>query len=284
MKVLIDKNAGVCPGVERAIKQIEQSLGTGHNIVSLGPVLHNDRELQRLSFLGLKQAEGMEPEDLSAKKDSTFFIRTHGIPKEVQAKMDSLEVRYIDGTCSIVKRVQKLAERHYREGFQVIITGKPNHPEAIGINGYCSNKAVIVQDIEDFTGKKLGEKVLLISQTTFPQQKFIEIAEYLKKQIESLKIVDTTCKHINRRDRELAEFARSVDVVIMVGGRSSSNTGVLYNVCKAVNPNSYRIESEEELDPAWIKGCKKIGITGSASTPRWQLEKVKEFTSPTKGK
>ena len=279
MRILIDEFAGVCPGVDRAIRMIEEHLKSGP-VTALGSVIHNAYEVNRLSELGLKtrEQEILEQENgLKKVRSEKLFIRTHGVPKAYYEKLNREHADYVDGTCPIVKRLQRTVQRHYEEGYQIIIVGKAHHPEVMGLLGFCENKGVVIRGEEDFSRIDMDKKSVLISQTTISQKRFFEIRDRLLERMPQLKVLDTTCRHITRRHDVLAEFASNVDIVFVVGGKKSSNTGVLYDICHRVNPRSYRIQSAGEIHPEWLHRDDVVGITGGASTPKWQLELVRDY-------
>ena len=274
---MIDENAGVCPGVARAIQLVETKLAQEEPITSLGPVIHNYYEIERLKEKGLKVDSGENPEKPFLQKGSScYFVPSHGIPKAYSSRLEAENVDFIDGTCSIVKKVQKRIEDYYNKNYQIVIIGKKSHPEVIGLNGYCNNEALVVRDDDDIAKINADKKTVIFAQTTIGQDRFKDIVQKIKDKISDVKIVDTTCHYINKRNQNLADFAKSVDVVLMVGGSTSSNTGVLYSICYQQNRRSYRIESAGEVKPVWFQANDNIGITGSASTPLWQLELVRD--------
>lgn len=289
MQVIIDRDAGVCPGVERAIRIVEDALQENKSITALGPIIHNRYEIERLAQMGMHVREQSVLEKKDGFKDlrrEKLFIRTHGIPRRYYEKIAAEHLNFIDGTCPIVRRLQRLVERYYNNGYQIIIVGKAKHAEVIGLLGHCDDKGVVILDESDFDKIDTSKKSVLISQTTISQQKFLHIKEKIVSMLDDLEVIDTTCKHINKRHDLLAEFSKNVDVVLVVGGRTSSNTGVLYGICSQVNRRSYRIESAGEIRLDWFAKDDVVGITGGASTPKWQLELVRDFLqkySPLRG-
>ncbi|NIA28904.1 MAG: 4-hydroxy-3-methylbut-2-enyl diphosphate reductase [Actinobacteria bacterium] len=289
MQVIIDKNAGVCPGVDRAIHIIEDVLEENRSITALGPIIHNRYEIDRLSQLGMKTREQSTLEkndEFEPLRKEKLFIRTHGIPKRNYEKLKAEHLNVIDGTCPIVRRLQKRVEHYYENGYQIVIVGKAKHPEVIGLLGHCDDTGIVILDEFDFDKIDFSKKSVLVSQTTISQQKFFEIKEKLSPLMNDLEIVDTTCKHINKRHDHLMEFSKNVDVVLVVGGKTSSNTGVLYEICSQANSRSYRIESAGEIRLNWFHEEDIVGITGGTSTPNWQLELVRDYLqkySPLRG-
>jgi 4-hydroxy-3-methylbut-2-enyl diphosphate reductase len=247
-------------------------------LLALGPLIHNERELERLGEIGLETIEQdsvERPQKLRDLKDRTLFIRTHGLSPHIREKLQRAGAVLIDGTCPRVRRVQELIEQHYSQGFQILIVGKAEHPEVLGLLGHCDQLGVVLEKESDLTGIDYGRPSLLIAQTTVNPAQFQKWKQMLSERIEHLIDVDTTCPQINARHEKLRAFAASVDVLLMVGGSKSSNTGVLFEICKAVNPRSYRIERPENISDSWLLGAYLVGVTGSASTPYWQLKDVK---------
>jgi 4-hydroxy-3-methylbut-2-enyl diphosphate reductase len=277
MKVLIDPRSGFCGGVRRVVKMAEQHMAeTGEPLVSLGDVIHNEVEISRLARMGLT---GTSHEILNGAPNGTrqLLIRAHGEPPETYDKAKQLGIEIIDGTCPVVTRSQDIARTHYLSGEQVVIIGKPYHPETVGIKGHCDNHAVVVYNREDVQNLDPSRKTFVLAQTTVSAAWFSERVEWVKARCDTVEVQveNTLCRFVVGRDRDLKLFAMDVDVCIMVGGTKSSNTIVLYNVCKEVNPRSYMVVTEEEIDFDWFSAEDTIGVTGSASTPHWLLERVR---------
>jgi len=280
MRVVIDKHAGPCPGVKRAIRMAEENLTESNSLYALGPIIHNELELDRLRKKGLDvldQAKIESDNNIEKIRDKKLFIRSHGISPQLQSQLTDNHAQLIDATCGKVKRVQNIIQKYYNNGYQVIIAGKKGHPEVVGLSGYCDNKGIVFSDVSEIDKIDQFKKTVLVSQTTLSRTKFYEIRDRLSSLIENLEIINTICRHINRRHEHMARFAGSVDVLLMIGGKKSSNTGVLFDICKTQNSSSYRIESQAEIDKKWFKTDDLVGITGSASTPVWQLEEVSTF-------
>jgi 4-hydroxy-3-methylbut-2-enyl diphosphate reductase len=250
---------------------------TGEQLVSLGDIIHNEVEIARLEKQGLSS---VEHEVLTAEaRPKKVLIRAHGEPPETYARAKEMGVELIDGTCPVVTRSQDIARKHYQAGEQVVIIGKPYHPETIGIKGHCDNKAFVVYERDDVKQLDPTQKVFVLTQTTVSREWFDERVEWIKEYASSVEVQveNTLCRFVVGRDRDLETFAKQVDVIIMVGGTKSSNTKALFGVCKEVNDRAYLIVTEEEIDLSWFKDSDVVGITGSASTPHWLLEKVRDF-------
>ena len=277
MKVLVDPRAGFCGGVRRVVKMAEQVMDdTGQPLVSLGDIIHNEVEIARLSKRGLSSTVHEEIARDSGPKQ--VLIRAHGEPPETYRKAKEMGVELIDGTCPVVTRSQDIARKHYEAGEQVVIIGKPYHPETIGIKGHCDNKALVVYEREDIQQLDPTKKVFILAQTTVPREWFEERIEWIKEYAGNVEVQveNTLCRFVVGRDRDLEKFATQVDVIIMVGGTKSSNTKALFKVCQKVNERAYLIVTEAEIKPKWFQPDDTVGVTGSASTPHWLLEKVRD--------
>lgn len=274
MKVVIDPEAGLCTGVKRAIRKAEEELAKSKEVFSVGQIIHNRLEVERLERMGLRIVSDDKLEELRGKR---LLTRTHGMPRGFFQEAKAHWVQIIDITCPIVRRSQRLVEEYFNEGYQIIIVGKRGHPEVIGLQGYCGGKAIVALSREEIQGVDFNQKTLLLAQTTISPEDFCLIREYLERRMASLEVVNTTCREINNRYRRLIHFAREKDVMIIVGGRNSSNTKLLFDLCRSVNPNSYWVESSGELNPNWFRGVQTIGISGGASTPYWQLEQIRNI-------
>ncbi len=280
MKIVIDPQAGFCPGVRRAIAEVETRLQRGESLTVLGSLIHNQREIDRLAGLGLttvSQDSAQHPQVLATLKGRELFIRTHGIGSALRDYLLESGFDIIDGTCPTVKRVQKLAAEHHRLGEQIIIIGKKDHPEVAGILGHCENMGIVVTGEEDLAAIDPGRETLVVAQTTIGAEEFNRLSGLIAGLLPRVTFMDTTCPFITRRYHQIAAFAVQVDLLIFIGGRESANSKVLFEICRQKNPRSYRIESPVELDPAWIRPEDMIGITGGASTPQWQFEEIRDL-------
>lgn len=279
MKVLIDPRAGFCGGVKRVVRMAEQHMSeTGEPLVSLGDVIHNEVEIGRLGNLGLSSADH-DLLDGKITKNRKVLIRAHGEPPETFERAAREGVELIDGTCPVVTRSQNIARAHYLNGEQVAICGKPYHPETIGILGHCDHQAFVVYDRADVDKLDPHKKTFVLAQTTVSSSWFDERIQWIRERCAGaeVKVENTLCRFVVGRDRDLVKFAKDVDVVIMVGGTKSSNTRVLYQVCRNVNSRSFLVVTEKDIDLNWFKPNDTVGITGSASTPHWLLQRVKAF-------
>ncbi len=278
MKVLIDPRAGFCGGVRRVVKMAEKEMSTtGEQLVSLGDIIHNEVEISRLYEMGLSSA-GHDVIS-SENRPQKLLIRAHGEPPETYDKAKAAGVEIIDGTCPVVTRSQNIARTHYLNGDQVVIIGKPHHPETIGIVGHCDNKAFVVYDRDDLKKLDASAKTFVLCQTTVSREWFEERIGWIEEYCSNVEVQveNTLCRFVVGRDNDLMKFATEVDVIVMVGGTKSSNTKVLFGVCKEVNDRSYSVVTEDEIDFDWFRPDDVVGVTGSASTPHWLLERVRNY-------
>lgn len=270
MEIIIADKAGFCFGVKRAIDMAEEA-GEQEGIACLGPLIHNQQEMARLAKLGV-----VVKEKKNIAENDTVLLRTHGIAPEIFAELNSLDCKVIDATCPYVKKAQKAAHDAQEEGYQVIILGDKTHAEVQGIKAWTGNEALVVASYKELQETDLPEKVALIAQTTEKEERFAEIEEYIKKQRQDIKIINTICQATRQRQEAAYNLAGQVDLMIIVGGKHSSNTRKLWEVCSKAKIPCYHIEEAGELEPCWFVNINKVGITAGASTPAWIIEEVKD--------
>ena len=280
MQIVIDPKSKPCPGVERAISIVEEAAGRGEKLFSIGKLIHNSKEVDRLKDIGLEVIEkkSLLKKNFQKKSSGTgFLIRAHGeIPENItEAKKAGMVV--VDATCPIVQHSQEVIEQHVREGWSVIIVGKPEHPEVKGLLARAKGYGIVISNLHEIDSVDTSKRYILLAQSTIDKNLFDKIRVALNKKISNLKIFDTTCRFISNRIGEVQEFVKDFDLVLFVGGKDSSNLGLLYKSAKKIVNNCHRIEEPEEIDPEWLKDVEKIGIAGGASTPRWQMEDVRLF-------
>jgi 4-hydroxy-3-methylbut-2-en-1-yl diphosphate reductase len=285
VNVSIDKSSGFCWGVVRTIDIAEQELGESKDLYSLGDVIHNPTEIQRLAEKGLKTVSVGEMEKA---KGGTILIRAHGEPPSTYKRAQELGITIIDATCPVVTKVQERIRRFYTDGYQVVIFGKKEHAEVIGLVGQTNGEAVVIKSLGEIEKVMLDRKTVLFSQTTMDKSTFHQLKEELQKRIKDLVVgsiedeaiefhaKDTICGQVSGRDKKIREFAASNDIVLFVAGRNSSNGKVLHEIAKEANPRTYFIEDDLELQDAWFAGVQNVGITGATSTPQWLMLKVKK--------
>ena len=283
MIVTIEPKAKPCPGVERAIALVEDNLRRGEKIFSVGNLIHNRREVERLEKLGLQMLTNEELHQCTAKKmpsEAGFLVRCHGETNVTLDKAKSCGLYILDATCPIVKHSQEVVDQHVRDGWGIIIAaGRTDHPEVVGLLDRTGGNGMVVTSKEDAEKMDFEDRSLLLAQTTVNPGLFSDIRRILSKRLNGLKIVDTTCRFIKNRQKDIESFSAEQDMIVMVGGKDSANCHLLFDVSKRLNKNSYWIEGTNALDKSWFNGAEKIGITGGASTPRWQLEEIRSYIS-----
>ena len=284
MLVVIDDNAGFCFGVVKAIAAAEEHLQGSHSLYCLGDIVHNNEEVQRLKNLGLLVIEHKDMQNLSGAK---VLIRAHGEPPSTYEMARQQGISLIDATCPIVLALQKKIREGYESmrtvGGQVVIFGKQGHAEVIGLNGQTQNTAIIVSNPDDIDAIDFNRPIRLYSQTTKSREEYNRLIANIEERIKQsgdekadFVAYNTICSRVANRATQLEEFAKGVDLLLFVSGVNSSNGHYLYEYCRKVHPNVKMITSPNELDPEWIKGVERIGITGATSTPRWLMEQVRE--------
>ncbi len=284
MNVTIDKNAGFCWGVVRTIEIAEEEMQQSPELYSLGAVIHNPMEVERLEQQGLHI---VKHEDFPRLEGKSVLIRAHGEPPSTYQLARKHNVTLIDATCPVVTKVQERIRRFYDRGYQVVIFGKKDHAEVIGLVGHTNGDAIVIKSVEEISSVDLNRKTVLFSQTTMDKATFYEIAGKLKEKIAELEVgtfeesaidfhaKDTICGQVSGRDKKLREFALQNDVMVFVAGKNSSNGKVLFEICRSANPNTYFVEQEGEVQKEWFTDDMNVGISGATSTPQWVMEEVK---------
>ncbi|MGE5679548.1 MAG: 4-hydroxy-3-methylbut-2-enyl diphosphate reductase [Bacillota bacterium] len=288
MEVRIDSSAGFCWGVVRAIDFAEKELSNTEKLYSLGDIIHNAEEVKRLNELGLETISVGDFAKL--KPGSRVLIRAHGEPPSTYIEALRYGIEIVDATCPVVTKVQERIRKFCNNGFQVVIYGKKDHAEVIGLRGVTNDKAIIVHSVEEAVAMTdFRVPTVLFSQTTMDRETFAKIAEALRERISELYIgsieesavefhaKNTICGQVSGRDKKLREFARSNDVIIFAAGKKSSNGKVLFDIAKQENPNTYFIENANDIEDEWLRGAAKVGITGATSTPQWLMSEIKNF-------
>ena len=280
MRVTIDENSGFCFGVVRAIGEAEAALERLGEVCSLGDIVHNRVEVQRLEALGMRT---VTHDDIASLGGATLLIRAHGEPPRTYQLSEKLGVNLIDATCPVVARLQRRVRDAYDRmqavGGSVVLLGKRGHAEVVGLTGQVDDDVTVVESVADLDLIDFTRPIYFLSQTTQSIELFNLLGDEIKRRardVESVVIDDTICRRVAGREQSLAEFSRSVDVVIFVSGRKSSNGRVLCDVCRRANERCYMVEEASELQAEWFEGAESVGICGATSTPRWLMEQVAE--------
>lgn len=269
MKTKRANNYGFCFGVKRAIRLAEQN----HNAITIGPLIHNQKEIDRLKFdFGVS----VETDIGNIKNNSKVIIRTHGIPKDDLQILKNANNNVVDATCPYVKKPQQICEQMSKEGYEIVIFGDKEHPEIKGVASYCTTNYQIILDKSDIVGLNTHSKVAVISQTTKNVKAFLEIVHFLVETCYEVRVFNTICNATFDNQKSAEILAKEVDIMIVVGGKQSSNTKQLLNISSKFCKDSYCIEDENELNDEWFVGKTLCGITAGASTPDWIIDKVEQ--------
>lgn len=279
MRVEIDNESGFCFGVVRAINEAERALKMG-TVASLGDIVHNRMEVQRLEKLGLRT---ISHEDMPAIAGGCMLVRAHGEPPTTYDKAREYNIEIVDATCPVVAALQRKVKEAYRKmqemGGTVVIFGKRGHAEVVGLAGQVNGDVVVVEDEADLSQIDFSHPIYFLSQTTQSVEQFHALAKIMEGQLPSPQMLttdDTICRRVSSREAHLREFALRHDVVIFVCGRKSSNGKVLYNICRQANERTFNIEEAGELQREWFEGAESVGICGATSTPKWLMESIAE--------
>ncbi|MDE6026477.1 MAG: 4-hydroxy-3-methylbut-2-enyl diphosphate reductase [Muribaculaceae bacterium] len=284
----IDENSGFCFGVVTAIDKAEAELERSGSLYCLGDIVHNASEVERLRLRGL---DTITHSDLKGLHDATVLLRAHGEPPTTYETARKNNITVIDATCPVVLQLQKRIKTAYDESLKklnageisqmplILIYGKEGHAEVNGLVGQTDGEAKVIQKMEDLDGLDLSRDILLYSQTTKSLDGFRQIVAEIKKRKSSgdFKYFDTICRQVANRLDALREFASSHDAVVFVCGAKSSNGKVLFEECRKVNPRTYLVSDESDLNMQSLQGAERIGICGATSTPRWLMQRIAEI-------
>ena len=277
MNVILAKNAGFCFGVKRAVDTVYEQLGANHPIYTFGPIIHNEEVVRDLEERGVTVINDIE--ELEQKAPGTVIIRAHGVEKGVCEEIRRRGFSIIDATCPFVLKIHRLVERYSGEGCQIVIVGNEDHPEVKGIRSWseaaCTRVIASREDALSFTADR-GKKVCIVSQTTFNYNKFQELVEIIKEKGYDIIVLNTICNATEERQTEARAVAKQVDAMIVIGGRNSSNTQKLFEICKNECKNTYYIQTVKDLDLAKLESVDNVGITAGASTPNKIIEEVQK--------
>ena len=270
-EVELAKTAGFCFGVKRAVELVYQEAEAGQKVCTYGPIIHNEEVVADLEKKGVRVIHKPEEEN-----DGTVIIRSHGVSKDIYDAFENRGGNVVDATCPFVKKIHKIVKEQSSEGRKILVIGNPNHPEVEGIVGWSENGAVVIEDEKQAQEFSAGEdeKLCIVAQTTFNYKKFKELVEIISKKGYNIDIRNTICNATEERQTEARAIASKADAMIVIGGRSSSNTRKLYEICKSECEDTYYIQTLRDLDLYKFnsEGC--IGITAGASTPNNLIEEV----------
>jgi (E)-4-hydroxy-3-methyl-but-2-enyl pyrophosphate reductase len=265
-EVLKPGNMGFCFGVRRAVEMVLAQLKTASSpVYTLGPIIHNPQMVMLLKQKGVIPVENIE-----AISSGTVVFRTHGVRREEEEYVKQRGLKAVDATCPFVKRVRQRAIYLRNHGYTVVIVGDENHPEVKSVLSYIDNDGIVLQSPASIQSKKVG----VVSQTTLDRDTFLDVVGGLIEGPDELRVYNTICESTAVRQHDAVALAGKVDVMLIVGGKNSSNTTKLYDTVRKAQPNTYHIETEGDIDPRWFTRARKVGITGGASTPDFIIDLV----------
>ena len=275
MKVIKAKTAGFCFGVKRAVDTVyEQADTCGGPIYTYGPIIHNEEVVKDLESRGVSVIRSEE--ELEGITEGTVIIRSHGVEKRICDKLLDKGIRIVDATCPFVKKIHNIVAKESAEGKYILIIGNPDHPEVIGIRGWAGSNVSVIQNADDIEKVDFGKnkKICVVSQTTFNYNKFQDLVEIIKKKSYDISVLNTICNATKERQTEARSIAESVDAMIVIGDKHSSNTQKLYEICRNACNNTYYIQTLDDLDLNQLGSVETVGITAGASTPNNIIEEV----------
>ncbi|MBR2950428.1 MAG: 4-hydroxy-3-methylbut-2-enyl diphosphate reductase [Lachnospiraceae bacterium] len=277
MEVIVAKSAGFCFGVKRAVDKVYELTEGNDCIYTYGPIIHNEQVVQDLEEKGVSVIE--DTEELSSIKEATVVIRSHGVSKQVQELIEQEGRSCVDATCPFVKRIHKIVEKESKAGKQILIIGNAGHPEVEGIMGWSVGVTKVAETKEEIESVAFDKdkEVCIVSQTTFNYNKFKELVEIFSKRGYDISVVNTICNATEERQTEAREIAAKVDAMIIIGGKHSSNTRKLYEICSRECANTYFIQTLDDLHLELPKSVRLVGITAGASTPNKIIEEVQNY-------
>ncbi len=272
MEVILAKTAGFCFGVKRAVDRVyEEAEHADGPVFTCGPIVHNEEVVADLASKGVQI---LNEEEIPEKGEGTVILRSHGVTREVQEKLERAGFRVVDAVCPFVKRIHRIVEEASSKGQTVIVVGDPDHPEVKGICGWSRTPVYVVQTPEEVENLPDLKDVTIVSQTTFNPKKFQELVEKITERGYNNTVVNTICNATRERQIEARQIAANVDAMVVIGGRHSSNTQKLYDICMDVCPDTYYIQTLVDLRKQSFAPVRSVGITAGASTPNKIIQEV----------
>ncbi len=279
MEIIVAESAGFCFGVKRAVETVYSEIESGGKIYTFGPIIHNAHVVSDLEEKGVTVIDDIEK--IKHLDSGTIIIRSHGVSKETYAILEESNLKVVDATCPFVKKIHRIVERDSALGKHIVVTGSRNHPEVMGIIGWCSpdNPATVLETQEEAYDYAPGDDrdITVVSQTTFTQGKFKELVEILRKKGYNIHIVNTICDATARRQEEAQKIASAVDMMIVIGDSKSSNTQKLYEICSRECKNTMYVQTKDNLETGSSRSLQRVGITAGASTPSKIIEEVQKY-------
>ena len=280
MNVKLAKSAGFCFGVKRAVDTVNSEIAkaTNKKIYTYGPIIHNEEVVKEFKAQGVDVIE--EGMDLSGIQPGTVIIRSHGVSREVQNNLMNSGFDVVDATCPFVKKIHRLVDEHSAAGYYVLVVGNPTHPEVEGIVGWINGDdyKVISNDSDlSFLENVKERKICMVSQTTYNHRKFQDLVEIITEKGYDILVLNTICNATEERQVEASEISKEVDAMIVIGGKKSSNTQKLFEICKRECEDTYYIQTKDDLDLSVLQSIDNVGITAGASTPNKIIEEVQQY-------
>ncbi len=276
MEVIVAKTAGFCFGVEKAVEKVYEQIKKqdGRPIYTYGPIIHNEEVVKDLESKGVRVIE--TEEELGRLKEGVVIIRSHGVGKHIYDLLEKNQIEIIDATCPFVKKIHRIVKEENEKGRRVVIIGNEKHPEVEGIKGWANPDTITVESEEQIEQLSLNqkEKLSIVSQTTFNYKKFQDLVEKFLKKGYDISVLNTICNATQERQSEARRIASEVDAMIVIGGKSSSNTQKLYEICRRECENTYYIQTFDDLEPESVSSVRSVGITAGASTPKNIIKEV----------
>ena len=277
MEVTVAKSAGFCFGVKRAMDMVYAEAESREKVYTLGPIIHNEMVVKDLEKRGVCAIDS--PAELPEGEEATVIIRSHGITREVFGELEKKNVRVVDATCPFVKKIHNIVREKKSEGYEIVVVGSASHPEVQGICGWCGNDCTVLQtseEAEEFRSSG-DRKICLVAQTTFNYKKFEDIVDILRKKSYDILVMNTICNATEERQTEAGTIARKSDAMIVIGGKHSSNTQKLYEICRNECGNTHFIQTLDDLDLKLFQSFRSVGITAGASTPNNLIKEVQSY-------
>ena len=276
-EVTTAKSAGFCFGVKRAVDMVYDEAKKGERVYTLGPIIHNQQVVEDLEKKGVKVIDSVN--DINNGYDATVIIRSHGVPEKVIKALREKNVNIVDATCPFVLKIHKIVKEASQSGKTIVIIGSDNHPEVEGIKGWCVNEPVVLESVEEAENYTVDgtKKLCVVSQTTFNYKKFKDIVDILSKKSYDIDVMNTICNATEERQTEAGTIARQSDAMLVIGGKHSSNTQKLYEICRKECENTYFIQTLDDLDLKQLQSFRSVGITAGASTPNNIIKEVQSY-------
>lgn len=273
MEIVLAESLGFCMGVKRAVDMAYRALekNPGEPVVTLGPLIHNTQEIERLQGDGIRVAD---QSDLPTS--GTVIIRAHGVAPQAYDELKSRGLRIMDGTCPYVHYSQRKAMELHRDGYAVVIVGDKDHPEIRGILGYIHDEGYAVKTVEEVRQLPPLQRIGVIAQTTISPQKYQQVIAALREKAPEVKVCETICDATEENQKAVRSLSREVDLLLVIGGRHSANSNKLVEAAREHCPASFLIETSSEIDPALLRGVHRVGVSAGASTPDWMIQQVVE--------